>query len=46
LTFFGLLVIKIIVNVVILSPVLWLAGRAIVGKERAKFKDAILIVVI
>jgi hypothetical protein len=41
-----LLVIHIIVNIIILSPVLWLAGRALVGKEKAKFTDAILIVVI
>jgi hypothetical protein len=41
-----LLVIHIIVNIIILSPVLWLAGRALVGKDKAKFTDAILIVVI
>jgi hypothetical protein len=40
------LVISIIVNTIILSPVLWLAGRALVGKEKAKFTDAVLIVVI
>jgi hypothetical protein len=40
------LFIHLIVNVIILSPVLWLAGRAIVGKEKAKFTDAILTVVI
>jgi hypothetical protein len=34
------------VNIIILSPVLWLAGRAIVGKEQAKFTDAILTIVI
>jgi hypothetical protein len=34
------------VNVIILSPVLWLAGRAIAGKEKAKFTDAILTIVI
>lgn len=40
------LVIHIIVNIIILSPVLWLAGRALVGGQKAKFTDAILIVVI
>jgi len=34
------------VNIIILSPVLWLAGRAIVEKEKAKFTDAILTIVI
>ncbi len=38
--------IHIIVNVIILSPVLWLAGRALVGGQKAKFTDAVLIVVI
>jgi hypothetical protein len=42
----GALVISIIVNTVIISPVLWLAGRAIVGKEKAKLTDAIWIVVL
>jgi len=40
------LFIHLIVNIIILSPVLWLAGRAIAGKEKAKFTDAILTVVI
>lgn len=40
------LLINIIVNTIIISPVLWLAGRALVGKEKAKFTDAILIVVL
>ena len=40
------LLISIIVNTIIISPVLWLAGRALVGKEKAKFTDAILIVVL
>ena len=40
------LVINIIVNTIILSPVLWLAGRALVGKEKAKFTDAVWIVVL
>ena len=35
------LIISIIVNIIILSPVLWLSGRAFVGKEKAKFTDAV-----
>jgi len=40
------LVINIIVNTIILSPVLWLSGRALAGKEKAKFTDAIWIVIL
>jgi len=40
------LVINIIVNTIILSPVLWLSGRALVGKEKAKFTDAIWITIL
>jgi len=40
------LLISIIVNTIIISPVLWLSGRALVGKEKAKFTDAIWIVVL
>lgn len=38
--------IQIIVGVIIIAPVLWLAGRALVGKDKAKFTDAIWIVVL
>jgi hypothetical protein len=38
------LLIQIVVGIVILAPVLWLAGRALVGKEKAKFLDAVWIV--
>lgn len=38
------LLIQIVVSTVILAPVLWLAGRALVGKEKAKFLDAVWIV--
>jgi len=41
-----ILAISIIVNTIILSPVLWLSGRAIVGKEKAKFTDSIWTVII
>lgn len=40
------LLISIIVNIVIISPSLWLAGRLIVGRRKAKFIDAIWIVVL
>ena len=42
----GTLVIHIIVNVIILAPVLWLSGRLLVGKDKAKFTDAVWIVVL
>jgi hypothetical protein len=40
------LAINIVLATIIVSPSLWLAGRVVVGKEKAKFTDAILIVVI
>ena len=40
------LLIQIIVGTIIIAPVLWLAGRALVGKEKAKFTDAIWIAVL
>ena len=40
------LIIHIVVNAIVLSPVLWLSGRAIAGKKNAKFTDAIWIVVL
>jgi len=40
------LAIHIIINTIVLSPSLWLSGRAIAGKEKAKFTDSIFIVVI
>ena len=39
----GLLV-QIVVGIIIVAPVLWLVGRALVGKEKAKFTDAVWIV--
>ena len=39
-------VLHIIVPAIVLSPILWLAGRALVGKEKAKFTDAIWIILI
>jgi hypothetical protein len=43
---FVTLLIQIIVGVIFIAPVLWLAGRALVGKDKAKFTDAIWIVVL
>ena len=40
------LVLQVIVGIIIVAPVLWVAGRALVGKEKAKFTDAIWIVVL
>ena len=40
------LLIQIVVGTIILAPVLWLAGRALVGKEKAKFFDAIWIILL
>jgi hypothetical protein len=40
------LVVSLVVGIVILSPLLWLVGRWLVGKEKAKFTEAILIIVI
>jgi len=40
------LVIQIIVNIILLAPVLWITGRLLVGKEKAKFTDALWIVIL
>ncbi len=37
---------NIIINTIILSPLLWLSGRAIVGENKAKFTDAVWIVIL
>lgn len=36
-------VIHIIVNTIIIGPVLWLAGRALVGRQKAKLTDGLWI---
>jgi hypothetical protein len=38
------IVIQIIVGIILVAPVLWLVGRALVGGQKAKFTDAIWIV--
>lgn len=40
------LVINIFASTIIVSPALWLSGRLVVGKEKAKFTDALLTVII
>jgi hypothetical protein len=40
------LLIQIIVGVVIIAPILWVSGRALAGKDKAKFTDAVWIVVL
>ena len=36
--------IGVVVGTIIMSPVLWIAGRLLVGSARAKFTDAVVIV--
>lgn len=43
--FVGLLI-SIVVAIIFVAPVLWLVGRVLVGKAKAKFTDAIWIVVL
>lgn len=38
------LAINVVINVVVLSPVLWISGRLLAGKDKAKFTDALWIV--
>jgi len=40
------IIVQIIVGVIIIAPILWLVGRSMVGKQKAKFTDAIWIVVL
>jgi hypothetical protein len=40
------LLIQVVVSVILIAPFLWLAGRALVGKDKAKFTDALWIVVL
>jgi hypothetical protein len=40
------LIITIIVNIIVLAPVLWISGRLLAGKDKAKFTDALWIVVL
>jgi len=40
------LIIQIVVAIIVIAPVLWLVGRSLAGKDKAKFTDAIWIVVL
>mgnify|MGYP001327108750 CR=1 FL=1 len=40
------LLIQIVIEIIVVEPILWLAGRALAGKDKAKFTDAIWIVVL
>jgi len=38
--------IQILINVIVLAPVLWIAGRLLAGKDKARFIDALWIVIL
>ena len=38
--------IQVLINIIFLSPVLWIAGRLLAGKDKAKFTDALWIVIL
>jgi hypothetical protein len=40
------IILQIIVSLIIVSPILWLVGRSMVGGAKARFTDAIWIVVL
>jgi hypothetical protein len=40
------ILIQVVIGIIVVAPILWLVGRALVGKEKAKFTDAIWIVVL
>ena len=40
------LIVSIIINIVFISPILWISGRLLVGNAKAKFTDALWIVVL
>ncbi len=40
------LLIQIILGIIVLAPVLWISGRLLAGKDKAKFTDAIWIVIL
>jgi len=43
---FTAVLLNIIVNIMVIVPLLWISGRLLVGKEKAKFTDAISVVVL
>jgi len=40
------LILNLIINIIVLAPVLWISGRLIAGRDKAKFTDALWIVVL
>jgi hypothetical protein len=40
------LAIQILINVIVLTPVFWISGRLLAGKDKAKFTDALWIVLL
>ncbi|MEM3578897.1 MAG: hypothetical protein QXL54_01575 [Candidatus Bathyarchaeia archaeon] len=40
------LLIRVVVNIIVLAPALWISGKTLVGKDKAKFTDAVWIVVL
>lgn len=45
-TFLVNLIIHVIVNAILLTGVLWISGRLLAGKDKAKFTDALWIAVL
>ena len=40
------LLIHVVVNIILLSPVLWISGRLLAGKDKARFMDALWIAIL
>ena len=40
------LLIHVVVNIILLAPVLWISGRLLAGKDKAKFTDALWIAIL
>jgi hypothetical protein len=40
----GVLVLQVVVATIIIGPILWIAGRLLVGKQKAKFTDGLVTV--
>ena len=40
------LLIHVVVNIILLAPVLWISGRLLAGKDKARFLDALWIAIL
>jgi hypothetical protein len=40
------LIVQIVLSIIFIAPSLWISGRLLVGKEKAKFTDAIWIAIL